>query len=150
MSTLPPSIDLTSLRNALAQLEEALSLWGGQPADSVLKPHLRAAVIQSFEFTYELSLRMLRRVLIERALTADLVQDLSFNDLLRQGADTGLLQDPLAWRRWRAMRNVTSHTYNAEKAQAVASALDGFTIDAKALLHALVRAIAASPPTSSL
>ena len=37
-----PAIDLSSLRNSLAQMDEALLLWRDQPADSVLKPHLRA------------------------------------------------------------------------------------------------------------
>ena len=90
-------------------MAEALQLWQDQPEGSVFKPHLRSAVIQSFEYTYEIALRMLRRVLVERSLAADLVQDLSFNDLVRLGADAGLLQDPQAWRRWRAMRNATSH-----------------------------------------
>jgi hypothetical protein len=72
-----PSIDLTALRKSYAQMAEALQLWQDQPEGSVFKPHLRSAVIQSFEYTYEIALRMLRRVLVERSLAADLVQDLS-------------------------------------------------------------------------
>ena len=59
-------IDLSPLVNALAQLQEALRFWHEQADDARIKVHLRSAVIQSFEFTYELSIRMLRRVLIER------------------------------------------------------------------------------------
>lgn len=55
-----------------------------------LKPHLRSAVTQSFEFTYELAIHSTRRVLIERAESADLMRDLSFNDLLRRALDAGL------------------------------------------------------------
>ncbi|MFE8644668.1 HI0074 family nucleotidyltransferase substrate-binding subunit [Sphingomonas sp. NCPPB 2930] len=140
MSSAVPAIDLAPLRNAFSQLSEALMLWEAEPAASVLKRHLRAAAIQSFEFTYELSLRMMRRVLIERSLAADLVQDLSFNDLLRAGADAGLLGDQQAWRRWRAMRNATSHTYDESKAQEVAESLATFTTDALALMQALTAA----------
>ena len=128
------------LRNAFSQLSEALMLWEAEPTASVLKRHLRAATIQSFEFTYELSLRMMRRVLIERSLAADLVHDLSFNDLLRAGADAGLLVDQQAWRRWRAMRNATSHTYDESKAQEVVESLATFKADALALLQALTAA----------
>ena len=53
-------IDLSSLVKALAQLQEALRFWHELPQGAALKPHLRSAVIQSFEFTYELSVRMLR------------------------------------------------------------------------------------------
>lgn len=137
-----PSIDLTALRKSYAQMAEALQLWQDQPEGSVFKPHLRSAVIQSFEYTYEIALRMLRRVLVERSLAADLVQDLSFNDLVRLGADAGLLQDLQAWRRWRAMRNATSHTYDEAKAAQVAAAIGAFSHDALALLQALERAVA--------
>ncbi len=135
------SIDLSALHKALAQLEEALSFWQQQPESAPLKRHLRAAVIQSFEFSYELSVRMLRRVLIERAAAADLVLDLSFNDLLRKGADAGLLPDALAWRRWRDMRNTTSHTYDETRAVEVAAAALEFLPDAKRLVRALERSL---------
>ena len=104
---------------------------------TALKPHLRSAVLQSFEFSYELSLRLLRRVLIERAEVADLVVDLSFQDLLRKAADAGLLGDPARWREWRELRNATRHAYNEVKAQAVAEAAARFAQDAAALLAAM-------------
>ena len=91
-------IDLSPLVKALAQLQEALRFWHELPQGAALKPHLRSAVMQSFEFTYELSVRMLRRVLIERSEAAVLVIDLSFNDLLRKAADAGLVAEPELWR----------------------------------------------------
>ena len=69
-------IDLSSLVKALAQLQEALRFWHELPQGAPPKPHLRSAVLQSFEFTYELSVRMLKRVLIERSEVADLVIEL--------------------------------------------------------------------------
>ena len=137
-----PSIDLSALRKALATLVEASEFWIAQPATSLLKPHLRSAVVQSFEFTYELSTRMLRRVLIERSVVADLVADLSFNDLLRKAADAGLLKDPAAWRAWREMRNTTSHAYDEVKAHAVATNAARFAADAAALLSAMESSLA--------
>jgi len=85
--------------------------------------------------------RLLRRVLMERALAAQSVADLSFNDLLRAGADAGLLPDPLSWRRWRDWRNRTSHGYNETEAQAIAEAAQVFLVDAQALLKHLKRAV---------
>lgn len=131
------AIDLSALRRALTMLQEALAFWQAQPDGTALKPHLRSAVIQSFEFSYELSVRLLRRVLIERAAAADLVADLSFNDLLRAGADAGLLSDPLRWRAWRELRNATSHAYDEAKAQAVATGASTFVDDAASLLAAM-------------
>lgn len=136
-----PAIDLSSLRKALSQLEEALRFWREQSPDAPLKRHLRAAVIQSFEFSYELSVRMLRRVLMERVASADLIVDLSFNDLLRRAADAGLLADALRWRRWRDMRNATSHTYDEERAEQVALGAAEFLDDALALLRLLEKSL---------
>ena len=132
-------IDFSTLRKALSQLEEALVFWQARDDADPLKPHLRAAVIQAFEFTYELSVRMLRRELAERAQSADSVTDLSFNDLLRKAADAGLMTDPIAWRTWRAMRNSTSHTYDEPKADEVALAAREFAPVAAALLSKLQR-----------
>lgn len=122
----PPTINLSALRKALGWLTETLALWQAQPDGTVLKPHLRSAVIQSFEFTDALSLRSLRRVLIERSGSADRVTDLSFNDLLRSAADACLLPDPAAWRVWRALRNATSHACDEARAEQVALAVAVF------------------------
>ena len=135
-------IDLSSLVKALAQLQEALRFWQELPQGTALKPHLRSAVIQSFEFTYELSVRMLRRVLIERSEAADLVIDLSFNDLLRKAADAGLLLEPQLWQQWREMRNATSHTYDEAKAAEVAAGVAGFAAGAANLLVELEKSLA--------
>ena len=137
----PAPIDLTPLRRALDALAGALHYWQAEPDGSGRKPHLRAGVIQSFEFSYELSMRLLRRVLIERALAAPLVADLSFNDLLRTAADAGLIDDPLAWRRWRDWRNRTSHGYDEALAQAIAEAARDFLADAQTLRQRLERAL---------
>jgi nucleotidyltransferase substrate binding protein (TIGR01987 family) len=130
-------IDLKPLASAIDQLQEAIEVWIAQPNESILKRHLRSAVIQSFEFTYELSTKMLRRTLINNATSASLITDLTFNDLLRKGADAGFLDSVNTWRIWRDMRNATSHTYDENKAAEVASQCAGFLTSAKSLLAAL-------------
>ena len=135
-------IDLTPLRKALAQLKEALAFWAERPTDDALKPHLRSAVIQSFEYTYELSVRAARRVLIERAESADLVTDLSFSDLLRRALDAGFPMELDVWRHWRDMRNGTSHAYDEERAQALVVQASEFAENAERLLIHLEKAIA--------
>ncbi len=132
-----PIIDLSSLQKALGQLVEAIQFWQALADDAPLKPHLRSSVIQSFEFSYELSVRAMRRVLIERSESADLIRDLSFNDLLRGALDAGFPIKMGAWRRWREMRNGTSHAYDEERAQAVALESVTFVKDATLLLDYL-------------
>lgn len=135
-----PQITLEPLRKALQSLHSALHYWQCEEPESGRKPHLRAGVIQSFEFSYELSMRLLRRVLMERATVPPQVVDLSFNDLLRLGADAGLLPDALGWRRWRELRNRTSHAYDEKQAQLIAEAASAFLEEAQALLQRLTEA----------
>jgi len=137
-----PVIDLAPLRKALDALEGALHYWQIEPDDSERKPHLRAGVIQSFEFSYELAVRSLRRVLMERAIAAPPVADLSFNDLLRAAADADLLPDAMTWRRWRDWRNRTGHSYDEAQAQAIAEAAQAFLAEARPLQERLQRAVA--------
>jgi nucleotidyltransferase substrate binding protein (TIGR01987 family) len=134
---IPAPIDFQPLQKALSQLNEAITFWQDRAEGDPLKPHLRSAVIQSFEFTYELALRTVRRVLVERSASADLIRDLSFSDLLRSALDAGLPTDLTAWRRWRDLRNSTSHTYDEERAQAVVIEVPEFAAQVSVLLASL-------------
>lgn len=134
---LAPIISFEPLRKALAQLNEAIVFWQGQDEDSALKPHLRSAVIQSFEYTYELAVRTLKRVLVERAESAAAINDLSFSDVLRRGLDAGFGTDLDTWRRWRDLRNSTSHAYDEQRAQAVALEVPQFAAAMDRLLALL-------------
>ncbi len=89
--TPPMILDLSSLRNAIAQTEEAL-----------------AAAIQAFEFTYELAIKTLRRYLMESEPSPATVDEMSFNDLVRRGYAIGLLQAELTeWKVYRRSRGIT-------------------------------------------
>lgn len=60
-------LDYSALRSAIGQLEKSLA-YAHSPAalaDPGLREQLRNSVIQCFEFTYELSWKMLKRYLEE-------------------------------------------------------------------------------------
>lgn len=134
------SIDITSLEKAIAQLDEALAYAGSDlaAADAQLALHLRAAAIQAFEFTYELSVRMLRRYLLANEASPAVVDELDFNGLIRLGYARGLLNEELAaWRLFRQDRGTTSHAYDERKARAVFDHIPGFLAEARFLSHQL-------------
>lgn len=133
----PKPIDLTTLAKALAQLREAIDFWQSCEPRHPLKPHLRAAVIQSFEFSYELTIRVVKRVILERAVSTETVNDLSFSNLLRLALDAGLPMTLDTWRRWRDLRNATSHAYDEARAIEVAVATPEFLSDAENILVSL-------------
>lgn len=73
---------------------------------------------------------------LERAITRTQAAP-NDEELLREGAVRGLVDNPEAWFEHRSQRNITSHTYNAEKANQVYQAALRFFVDAATLLKRL-------------
>ena len=132
-------LDTTSLGNAVRRLREGLARSDREPADE----QIRDGLIQRFEFTYELSHKMLRRYLKEAAASPDQIDRMPFADLIRTANAEGLVRgDWPAWRRFREMRARTSHAYNAEVASLVAAAIPEFLEEAEHLYDELQRRLA--------
>ena len=129
-----PLVDLSSLRLALASLRRALARWDASQGQD---EELRDACIQRFEYSFELSWKMLKRRLEIDLPDAHSVAAMSFRDLMRTGAERGLLPDVDAWMVFRDKRNITSHTYNAAKAAEVAAIIPSFADQAAGLLARL-------------
>ncbi len=125
-------LDLSSLRKALASLDRGCARSRLTPDDE----ELRDAVIQRFEFTYELCWKMLKRRLEMDAAVSSVIDRLSFPDLMRVGAEHGLIADVERWLVYRHQRNMTSHVYDAVVAWDVYRTALEFAIDARRLLTA--------------
>lgn len=126
-------LDLTPLESALASLDRGLDRWQAAPEDE----ELRDACIQRFEFTFELGWKMLKRRLTLDLPDGQAVDAMAWRELIRIGARQGLIREPEAWFVYREKRNITSHTYDAEKAAEVAAVLPQFAADAWDLLARL-------------
>lgn len=133
------TLDTTSLGNAVRRLREGLARSEREPADE----QIRDGLIQRFEFTYELSHKMLRRYLKDAAASPDEIERMAFADLVRTANAQGLLRgDWPAWRRFREMRARTSHIYDAKVASQVVSAIPAFLEEAEHLYAELQRRLA--------
>lgn len=129
-------LDSTPLRNAVQRLREGLARHQAEPTDE----QLRDGLIQRFEFTYELSHRLLRRYLTEIAASSEETERMSFANLIRTGNAAGLLRGEWpVWRRFREMRSRTSHTYDANTALQVVAAIPDFLAEAEHLCAELER-----------
>ncbi len=122
------------MRDALASLNRAVTRW---QASGSLDEELRDACIQRFEYTFELSWKMLQRRLERDLADARSVDAMSFRDLIRSGGERGLVRDVDVWMVFRDKRNITSHTYNAAKAAEVAAVIQAFAQEAQELLSQL-------------
>ena len=130
-------LDLRSLKQAVEALKIAFEIYDHNLLEESMpeKIVLRDGVIQRFEFTFELSWKMLKRYLEEFGL--EKVDGLNNRDLFRVGFEQGLLDDPEAWFHYLKMRNQSSHIYDAGKAAAVFASARQFQQAAQELLNRL-------------
>jgi nucleotidyltransferase substrate binding protein (TIGR01987 family) len=127
-------LDISSLERAVARLREGLARYAQDPEDT----QIRDGLIQRFEFTYELSHKMLKRYLVSIAATPERYDGMAFADLIRDGNAAGLLRsDWAAWRHFRDMRATTSHSYEEAVALAVVADIPAFLAEALFLMHSL-------------
>jgi nucleotidyltransferase substrate binding protein (TIGR01987 family) len=114
-------LNLQPLEQAIEQLETSLQFANSEMAlkDKKLFEQFRNSVIKCFEYTYEISWKMLKRQLEKDSPSPEVIDTLSFNDFIREGAEYGLIDEPDKWFEYRQFRNLTSHTYDKHKAQQV-------------------------------
>lgn len=122
-----PRLDIRSFVKAIDRLQEGLDRYQRDTTDT----QIRDGLIQRFEFTYELSHKMLKRYLEATSASPDQYDAMPFQDLIRSGNEQGLLLgDWPRWRIYREMRGRTSHTYDEEVARAVVAGIPDFLEEA--------------------
>lgn len=126
-------LDFSSLKKALGNLDRALTRSRQVPDDE----EIRDAVIQRFEYSYELCWKMLKRQIEQESATPAAVDAYSFRQLIREGAERGILSNVEIWLEFREQRNITSHTYDADKAASVYKTAELFYPHARKLLEVL-------------
>ena len=132
------ALDLSSLRDALAALEKSLRFLSSDLArDADLREQFRDSAIQCFEFTHELAFRMLKRQLEQMAADPSGVDTMAYMDVIRSGAEAGLVPDVARFRDYREKRNITSHTYDVRQAEKIVAVLGDFREDVRHLLAEL-------------
>lgn len=126
-------LELSSFEKALASLIEALAEF-----DRTQSQFVKDACIQRFEYTYELAHKLLKRQLEAMSPNPSEIDQMSFPDMIRTGAERGLLANGWdEWRRFRDARNATSHAYNEKKANEVFVRIPAFRDEAAFLLARL-------------
>lgn len=126
--------DLTPLSNAIQRLDEGLKRYLSDISDI----QIRDGLIQRFEFTYEISHKILKRFLENISANPAEFDGMSFQDLIRTANEKGLLLgDWQAWRKYRDMRSRTSHTYDEETAILVVNGIPEFLTEAQFLVQTL-------------
>ena len=127
-------LDITSLKNAVVRLDEGILRYQSDITDL----QIRDGLIQRFEFTYELSHKMLKRYLELTSPNPMEFDAMTFQDLIRSGNEKGLLLGDWAdWKVYRDMRRHNSHTYDENTAIQVVSGIPKFLAEVKFLVNCL-------------
>jgi len=111
------------LSKAFERLEEALKL----PSENVIN---QDASIQRFEFTFELSWKLMQEVLIENRIDTSR----GVKTIIRDSANLGLIDNPEDWLKFLEDRNITAHTYKEEETRKIYEDLKDFSPLVKKLL----------------
>ena len=134
-------LDVTSLIKAVASLETSLKVLSSPATanlDRATREVIKAGVIQNFEFTYELSHKMLKRYLEMSSANPSTIEEMPFSDLIRTGREQGLLLTSWdVWKTFRKARSTTSHTYDEAKAKEILDLIPEFLKEARYLLGQL-------------
>ena len=133
------TLDLGSLRKALAALENALSVSAPDKLNILSDDQqevIKAGVIQNFEFTYELCWKFMKRWLAKN-LGATYVDGVTRRELFRLSAENRLITNVERWMEYHDARNETSHTYDQDTADEIFKAARAFFPDAQKLLKIL-------------
>ena len=125
------TLDITSFQNAVKSLDAILNRYAREnDAD------IRDAVIQRFEYTYSLALKIMTRFINYSA--NEIIPVMTFNEIIRKSNQLGILRTNLeTWDKYKQFRNMTSHTYDEEVAKQVVSIIPDFKNEAVFLLNKL-------------
>ena len=126
-------MDISALQNALKSLKDAYSEY-----NKTQNEYVRDSVIQRFEYTYAFAVKFIQRYIELNIPNQEDLSTLTFNQLIRQANEMGILLNDLEqWIIYRQKRNITSHTYNIEKAKEVISIVGKFIEEIEYLITKL-------------
>jgi nucleotidyltransferase substrate binding protein (TIGR01987 family) len=92
----------------------------------------KAGAIQAFEFCYELSWKLLKRVLKKKGIDVA-----SPRDTFREAARNKLIDDPEIWFQFQHNRNLTTHTYNENYVDEIVKSFPQFQCELDLLVQRL-------------
>ena len=128
-------LNLEPLEKAISQLKSGIE-QSRTVSDNDL---LRDGVIQRFEYTMDLSWKMIQRYL-KHIVQVDESVLRTKKDLFREAARLRLITNVEAWFGYYESRNETSHIYNSQIAESVFAQAELFLPDAIRLLEELKHA----------
>jgi len=128
------TLDIKPFENAVNSLIDVINVYSSDTSNL----YMRDSMIQRFEYTYSLSLKMLKRYFLISAFENENLDGMTFNEMIRTANRMELLRSNLEkWTIYRQKRNLTSHTYDENTAKDLAAVIPDFKDEAEFLLSRL-------------
>ena len=133
------TIDITPFENVVNSLIDVINIYNADESNV----YMRDSMIQRFEYTYSLALKMVKRYFEISAFEKENLDGMTFNEMIRTANRMGLLKTNLeTWDNYRKKRNLTSHTYDENVAKEVVAVIPDFKDEAVFLLNKLKERLA--------
>ena len=127
-------LDITPLANALMRLVEGYDRYLLDVSDT----QIRDGLIQRFEFTYEISHKMIKRNLEMTSPSPAMYDGMPFPDLIRSANEQHWLKGNWnTWKIFREMRALGTQTYLDDVANQIVKGIPDFIVEASLLLQRL-------------
>ncbi len=92
----------------------------------------RVGIIQAYEYCFELTWKIMKKLLEERGIIAN-----SPKEVFRAAALEGFITNPELWFEFLKKRNLTTHTYNENEADAIIAICEIFANSIKEFLKTI-------------
>ena len=127
-------LNLESLEKAIISFKKAIDEYNSDRNNEFV----RDAVIQRFEYSYELATKMITRYLSLVSADPSSINELTFPEIIREAYTRGILKNSWdMWKIYRQDRNKTSHGYDEANAIEIANDVLLFYNEAIFLLEKL-------------
>lgn len=126
--TIKNNFDLSKLLKAQNTFERVRAYFEKNQNDEIAQ----MAAVQAFEFCFELSWKILKRVLASRSIFKE-----GSREIIRASALSGFNSDPELWFDFLKKRNLTSHVYEEVVLEEVVNCLQDFSEALKKLTEKL-------------
>ena len=128
-------LDVSALEKAVSRLREGLS-----DAEKISDMRtVKDGVVKQFEFTVDLAWKLLQRYLKQIA-QVDESEIRTKKDIFRESAKRKIIMDAEKWINYYEARNITSHTYDFDRAAYVFQVAQNLPPDVDELIKALKEA----------
>ena len=128
-------LDVSALEKAVSRLREGLS-----DAEKISDMRtVKDGVVKQFEFTVDLAWKLLQRYLKQIA-QIDEAEIRTKKDIFRESAKRKIIMDAEKWINYYEARNITSHTYDFDRAAYVFKVAQNLPPDVDELIKALKEA----------